>query len=104
MTDPSTFTSEHRAWEWDLVLEYEGGSLPATKWSPETLTIIANWYAKNLTPEQATTRYEQHFHKNRQRLTHRRDNAVVATEAIEAVDKVWESLLKTAIERKKNAS
>jgi poly(3-hydroxybutyrate) depolymerase len=104
MTDPSTYTAEHRAWEWELVLEYEGGSLPASKWSPETLAIIATWYAKNLTPEQATTRYEQHYHKNRHRLTHRRDNATVATASIEAVDAVWASLLKNALERKGGAS
>ena len=100
MTDPSTFTAEHRAWEWDLVLEYEGGNLPASKWNAETLTIIANWYAKNLPADQATTRYEQHFHKNRQRLTHRRDNAIVATEAIEKVDAIWDGLLKQALGRK----
>lgn len=100
MTDPSTFTAEHRAWEWDLVLEYEGGNLPASKWTPETLTIVANWYAKNLTPDQAKARYEQHFHKNRQRLTHRRDNAHVDTDAIAAVDAVWESLLSRALERR----
>jgi hypothetical protein len=104
MTDPSTFTAEHRAWEWELVLQYEDGTLPASKWSPETLTIIASWYAKNLSAEQATTRYEQHFHKNRHRLTHRRDNAAVATESIEAVDAVWETLLKKALERKGGAS
>ena len=103
MTDPGTFTAEHRAWEWDLVLEYEGGSLPASKWNPETLTIVANWYARNLPADQATARYEQHFQKNRQRLTHRRDNAAVATEAIEAVDAVWQSLLQKALERKGSA-
>jgi hypothetical protein len=104
MTDPSTFAAEHRAWEWELVLQYEDGSLPASKWSPETLTIVANWYANNLPADKATTRYEQHYHKNRQRLTHRRDNAAVATEAIEAVDAVWDSLLKKALERKGAAS
>ena len=100
MTDPSTFTAEHRAWEWELVLAYESGDLPATKWNPETLGIIANWYADNLTAEQAKTRYEQHFQKTRHRLTHRRDNATVATEAIEQVDAVWESLLSDAIKRR----
>ena len=100
MTDSSTFTAEHRAWEWDLVLEYESGNLPASKWSPETLTIVANWYAKNLSAEQARTRYEQHFHKNRQRLTHRRDNAHVDTDAIASVDAVWESLLSGALEKR----
>ena len=103
MTDPSTFTAEHRAWEWDLVLEYEGGLLPASKWNAETLGIVAAWYARNLTPEQAIVRYEQHFHKNRQRLTHRRDNATVATDAIEAVDAVGQSLLTKHLERKSGA-
>jgi hypothetical protein len=100
MTDPSTFTAEHRAWEWELVLQYEDGSLPASKWDEATLTVIATWYARNLTPEQAKARYEQHYHRNHHRLTHRRDNATVATSAIEAVDAVWESLLATALERK----
>jgi hypothetical protein len=100
MTDPTTFTAEHRAWEWELVLQYEDGSLPASKWNEETLTIIATWYARNLSREQATTRYEQHYQRNRHRLTHRRDNATVATSAIEAVDGVWQSLLARALERK----
>jgi hypothetical protein len=99
MTDPGTFTAEHRAWQWELVLQYEDGSLPASAWSPSTLGTVATWYAAtNLTREQATTRYEQHFHRNRQRLTHRRDNAPVATDAIESVDAVWQSLLARALE------
>lgn len=100
MTDPSTFTAEHRAWEWELVLQYEDGSLPATKWDEATLTVIATWYARNLAREQAIARYEQHYHRNRHRLTHRRDNATVATSNIEAVDAVWESLLARALEKK----
>lgn len=99
MTEPGTFTSEHRAWQWELVLQYEDGSLPAAAWSPSTLNTVATWYASNLTREQATTRYEQAFHRNRQRLTHRRDNAAVATDSIEAVDKVWQSLLTQALEK-----
>lgn len=99
MTDPSTFTAEHKAWQWELVLQYEDGSLPASAWSPSTLNTIATWYASNLTREQATTRYEQHYRRNHQRLTHRRDNAHVATEAIESVDAVWESLLAKALEK-----
>jgi hypothetical protein len=98
MTDPNTFTAEYRSWEWELVLQYEDGSLPAAKWNEETLTIIAAWYAKNLKPEQATARYEQYFHRNRKRLTNRLDNSMVDMRAIEAVDAVWESLLKRALE------
>jgi hypothetical protein len=98
MTDPASFTAEHRSWQWELVLRYEDGSLPATEWSVETLTVVAGWYAKNLTPEQATARYEQYYHRNHRRLTHRRDGASVATGAIDAVDGVWQSLLTRALE------
>ena len=48
MTDPHTFTAEHRAWQWELVLKYEDGSLPAAEWNESTLTIVSSWYAKNL--------------------------------------------------------
>ena len=99
MTDPRTFTAEHKAWQWELVLQYEDGSLPASAWNESTLGTVAAWYAANLTREQATTRYEQHYHRNHHRLTNRRDKAVVATAAIEAVDKVWQSLLSQALER-----
>lgn len=97
MTDPTSFTAEHRSWEWELVLQYEDGSLPAQAWNEGTLRTIANWYAKNLPSEQATARYEQHFHRNRRRLTHRLDGAAVATSSIEAVDGVWQSLLQRAL-------
>jgi hypothetical protein len=100
MTDPNTFTAEHKSWQWELVLRYEDGSLPASEWNETTLSTIANWYAKNLSREQATTRYEQHFHRNRHRLTHRRDGASVATDAIETVDGIWQSLLTRALEGK----
>ena len=43
-----TLTAEFRSAEWELVLKYEDGSLPATQWNVETLTIVARWYAKNL--------------------------------------------------------
>ena len=98
MTDPRTFTEEHRSWQWDLVLQYEDGSLPATAWNESTLTTVASWYAKTLSREQATARYDKYFHRNRHRLTHRLDPASVATSAIEAVDGVWESLLARALE------
>ena len=98
MTDPTTFTAEHRSWEWELVLQYEDGSLPAAAWNEGTLTTVANWYAKNLSREQATTRYEQAFQRNRRRLTHRLEGASVATAAIEQVDAVWQTLLTRAFE------
>jgi hypothetical protein len=92
-----TFTAEHRSWEWELVLQYEDGSLPASAWNVATLTAVVAWYAKNLPPDQAKARYEQYFHRNRHRLTNRLGGAAVATSAIEAVDKVWESLLTRAL-------
>lgn len=95
MTD--TFTAEHRSWEWELVLQYEDGSLPAAAWNEATLTAIATWYAKNLSPEQAAARYEQYYQRNHHRLTNRLDGASIATSAIEAVDQVWKSLLIRAL-------
>lgn len=100
MTDPTTSTSEHRSWQWELVLRFEDGSLPASEWNPTTLGTIAAWYAKTLTRDQAMARYRQYYHRNHHRLTHRRDGATVATSAIEAVDGVWESLLTRALETK----
>lgn len=100
MTDPMTLTAEFRSWEWELVLKYEDGSLPANQWTVETLTTVASWYAKNLTREAATARYRDYYERNHRRLTNRREGAAVATDAIEAVDKVWESLLTRALEAK----
>jgi hypothetical protein len=100
VTDPMTFTAEFRSSEWELVLKYEDGSLPATQWTVETLTTVASWYAKNLTREAATARYRDYYERNHRRLTNRREGAAVATDAIEAVDKVWESLLTRALEAK----
>ena len=100
MTDPGTFTSEYRSWQWDLVLRFEEGSLPASEWNETTVANVASWYAKNLPLEQATKRYTEHYQKNHRRLTHRRDGAAVATDAIDAVDKVWESLLTRALDAK----
>ena len=96
MTD--TFTAEHRSWQWELVLQYEDGSLPPNSWSEATLNVIASWYAKNLPREQAVSRYEQYYHRNHHRLTNRLGGAAVATGAIEAVDAVWQSLLTRALE------
>jgi hypothetical protein len=93
MTDANTFTAEHRSWEWDLVLQYEEGSLPSSAWNEATLAVVAGWYARNLPRQQAVARYEQYYQRNRRRLMNRLDSASVPTEAIEAVDKVWESLL-----------
>lgn len=98
LEDNQTFTAEHRSWQWELVLQYEDGSLAASAWNEPTLNIIATWYAKNLAADQARTRYEQHFHRNRRRLSHRLEGAVAATGAIEAVDAVWESLLTRALD------
>jgi hypothetical protein len=98
---PDTFTAEHRSWQWELVLQYEDGSLPTNAWNEPTLTVIATWYATNLTPEQATTRYQQHYHRNHHRLTNRLGGAPVDTNAIAAVDAVWESLLTRALNNAK---
>ena len=98
MTDPRTFTAEHRSSQWELVLRFEDGSLPASEWNETTLDTIATWYAKTLSRDQATARYQQYYHRNHHRLTHRRDGATVATTAIKAVDGVWESLLTRALE------
>ena len=98
MTDPTTFTAEHRSWQWELVLQYEEGSLPAAAWNASTLTTVASWYAKHLSRELATARYEQYFHRNRHRLMHRLNEASVPTRAIESVDAVWQSLLAQALD------
>jgi hypothetical protein len=98
MTDPGTFTAEHRSWEWELMLQYEDGSLPSGSWNPATLAVVAGWYAKNLTSEQAKARYELSYHKNRRRLTNRLDSSSVDTAAIAEVDAVWESLLTRILE------
>jgi len=103
MSDPNTFTAEHRSWQWELVLQYEDGSLPASAWNESTLGVIAGWYAANLPADQAKTRYEQHYQRNHRRLTHRLDNSAVATDAIEALDKVWESLLTRALATQSSA-
>lgn len=98
MTEPETFTAEHRSWQWELVMQYEDGSLPAAEWNEAMLAAVAGWYAKNLTAEQATARYTQHYHRNRHRLTNRLGGAAVATQALEQVDGVWESLLTRELE------
>lgn len=95
-----TFTAEHRSWQWELVLQYEDGSLPASSWNESTLGVIASWYASNLPAATANSRYEEHYHRNRRRLTHRLEGAAVDMSAIEAVDAVWESLLARALETK----
>ncbi|NUQ11673.1 MAG: hypothetical protein HUU26_04985 [Gemmatimonadaceae bacterium] len=97
MTDPGTFTAEHRSFEWDLVLRYEEGSVTPSEWNEALLTAVAGWYARNLTRDQATTRYRQAYERNHRRLTHRRDGVQVATDAIEAVDRIRESILETAL-------
>jgi hypothetical protein len=96
MTIPGSLAAEHHAWQWDLVLQYENGSLPPRLWNEDTLTVITSWYAKHISREVATTRYEKHYHRTRRRLLNRLGSATVATDAIDAVDKVWESLLTRA--------
>jgi hypothetical protein len=93
MTDPNTFTAEHRSWEWELVLQYEDGSLPAAQWNEATLGVVAGWYAKNLPADQARTRYENSYHRNRRRLTNRLGSNAIDPAALEALDAVWENLL-----------
>jgi hypothetical protein len=99
VTDPTTFTAEHRSWEWELVLQYEDGSLPASAWNEATLAVVAGWYAKNLPREQAIARYTQAYQRNHRRLLNRLDKASVDTAGIEALDKVWESLLTRVLDR-----
>jgi hypothetical protein len=101
VTDPMTLTAEFRSWEWELVLKYEDGSLPAAQWNVETLTTVATWYAKNLKEAEATARYTKSYEQNHHRLTNRREGAAVATEAIDAVDQVWQGLLQKALDAKK---
>ena len=96
-----TLTAEFRSWEWELVLKFEDGSIPATEWNVETVRTVASWYAKNLTTDIATARYREYYQKNHHRLTNRREGAAVAMDAIEAVDQVWEPLLASALEAKK---
>ena len=99
MTDPTTFTAEHRSWEWELVLQYEDGSLPASAWNEATLAVVAGWYAKNLPRDQAIARYTASYQRNHRRLLNRLDKASVDTAGIEALDKVWESLLTRVLDR-----
>jgi hypothetical protein len=93
MTDPNTFTAEHRSWQWEVMLKFEDGTLPPSDWNEATLGVVADWYAKNLPREQAIARYEASYHRNHRRLSNRLGAATVQTEAIEAVNKVWQSLL-----------
>ena len=65
MTDPNTFTSEHRSWQWELVMQFEDGSLPSSEWNEPMLTAVAQWYAKNLPREQAIARYTKSYERNR---------------------------------------
>ena len=43
MSDQSSFTAEHRSFEWELVLKYEDLSLPASEWNEATLAVVAGW-------------------------------------------------------------
>jgi hypothetical protein len=90
---PQTFTAEHRSFEWELVLQYEDGSLPASAFTEATLGVVAGWYAKNLPPDQARRRYEDSYHRNRRRLANRLAASAEHTEALNALDAVWQDLL-----------
>lgn len=100
MSDLNSATAEHRSWEWELVLQYEDGSLAASAWHEATLTVVSRWYAKNLTEAQARARYEQYYHRNRRRLTNRLTDANVDNAGLQALDAVWESLLTRALAAK----
>ncbi len=97
MSNSDTHTAEHRSWQWDLVMQYEEGSIPAKAWTEATLSVVASWYAQNQPPAQASERYAKYYHRNRQRLLNRLDSASVDNAAIAAVDAVWESLLTRAL-------
>ncbi len=99
MSNPDTHTAEHRSWQWDLVLQYEEGSLPAKSWNEATLAVVAAWYANNQPAAQASERYATYYHRNRKRLLNRLDGASVDQAAIDAVDAVWESLLARVLPR-----
>ena len=93
----STGATELHAKNWSVVLRFEEGSLPAAEWNEETLTLVASWYAKHLTPDRARARYEKYYLRNRHRLSNRLGNAPVATEAIESGDAKGESRLERAL-------
>ncbi len=93
MSHNDSHTAEHRSWEWDLVMQFEEGSIPAKAWHEATLAVVATWYAKNQPRAEAEERYAKYYHRNRRRLLTRLDNASIDMPAIEAVDAVWESLL-----------
>lgn len=81
-------------------MQYEDGSLPSSEWNEAMLSAVAQWYAKNLPREQAIARYTQSYERNRRRLSNRLGAATVATDALDALDKVWESLLTRALDAK----
>lgn len=93
MTKPITLLAEQRSLEWEMVLKYEDGFLPSSEWNENMLGVVASWYARNLPREQAVSRYEDYYHRNRRRLSNRLDAAAVPTEAIEALDAVWQAIL-----------
>lgn len=94
---PQTFTAEHRSWEWELVLQYEDGSLPASAWHEATLQVVAGWYAKTLDPDLARKRYAENYQRNRRRLSNRLGSGNVNTESLEALDAVWSELLESRL-------
>lgn len=98
---PHTFTAEHRSLEWELVLQYEDGSLPPGAFNESTLGLVAGWYAKHVPADQARRRYEQSYHRNRRRLTNRLGNTAVDTTSLEALDKIWEQLLTSRLDQQR---
>lgn len=95
--DPNTLTAEHRSFQWELMLMFEDGSLPAAQFTEATLGVVAGWYAANLSPADATSRFTTHYQRNRQRLSNRLGTAAVDTASLVALDGVWELVLSRAI-------
>jgi len=90
---PQSFTAEHRSFEWELVLQYEDGSLPLAQFNEPTLGVVAGWYAKTVPADQARTRYEQGYQRNRRRLVNRLGNSHDNTAQAEALDAIWSGIL-----------
>lgn len=90
---PQSFTAEHRSFEWELVLQYEDGSLPLAQFNDATLGVVAGWYAKNLPADQARARYEAGYQRNHRRLTNRLGNSHDNAAQAEALEAVWAGIL-----------
>jgi hypothetical protein len=95
--DPNTYTAEHRSFQWELMLLFEDGSLPAAQFTEATLGVVAGWYASNLSPAEATSRFTTHYQRNRHRLTHRLGASAIDPATLEAMDAAWEPVLQRAL-------